>query len=178
MTADISGSSLGWWRAGKSRLTSHPFDAEYEAVLSRRRWMSVYLRNLAATLAGLFLALALIVAVEGFSAVVHPLPSDFGGTMEDMCRHVERYPQWVLAAVVPMWAVAALVSVGIAQRIGNLYSAGIVGLLLLSALVFNLSKLPYPTWFKAVNLLAIPAAIVVGSRLSGRRKTAGRVEVN
>src|SRR4051812_47143314 len=136
--------------------------------------MSVYLRNLAATLIGLFLAFVLIVAVEGFSAVVHPLPSDFGGTMDEMCRHVERYPQWVLAAVVPMWGVAALVSVWIAQRVGNPYSAGIVGLLLLSALVFNLSKLPYPPWFKAANLIVTPAAMVVGSRLSGRRRTAGR----
>jgi hypothetical protein len=136
------------------------------------------LRTFAGTVIGLFVAFVLIVGVEGFSAVVHPLPKDFGGTMEEMCRHVERYPQWVLAAVVPMWAVAALVSTWIAQRIGNLYSFGIVGLLLLSALVFNLSKLPYPIWFKVVNLLVIPAAIVAGGRLSGRRKTEGPGEVN
>ncbi len=134
------------------------------------------LRTLAATFIGLLMAFVLIVGVEGFSAVVHPLPKDFGGTMEEMCRHVERYPQWVLAVVVPMWAVAALFSTWIAQRIGNLYSSGIVGLLLLSALVFNLSKLPYPIWFKVVNLIVIPAAIVAGSRFSGRRKTAGRGE--
>jgi hypothetical protein len=135
------------------------------------------LRTLAGTFSGLFLAFILIVGVEGFSAVVHPLPKDFGGTMEEMCRHVERYPQWVLAAVVPMWAVAALVSTGIAQRIGNLYAAGIVGLLLLSALVFNLSMLPYPIWFKVVTLLVVPAAMIAGSRVAGRRKTAGRAEV-
>ena len=101
------------------------------------------LRTLAGTVIGLVVAFILVVGVEGFSAVVHPLPKDFGGTMEEMCRHVERYPQWVLAVVVPMWAVTALVSTWIAQRIGNLYAAGAVGLLLLSALVFNLSKLPY-----------------------------------
>ncbi len=136
------------------------------------------LRTLAGTFLGLVVAFILIVGVEGFSAVVHPLPKEFGGTMEEMCRHVERYPQWVLAVVVPMWAVAALVSTWIAQRIGSLYSAGIVGLLLVSALVFNVSKLPYPIWFKAVTLLVVPAAIVAGSRLSGRRKTAGRGEMN
>lgn len=53
--------------------------------------------------------------MEGFSAVVHPLPEDFGGTMEEMCRHVEKYPQWVLAVVVPMWAVAALVGTWMAE---------------------------------------------------------------
>jgi hypothetical protein len=140
--------------------------------------MSVYLRTLAAAVIGLFLAFVLIVAVEGFSAVVHPLPKDFGGTMEETCRHVERYPRWVLAAVVPMWAVTALVGVGIARRVGNLYSAVIVGLLLLSGLVFNLCKLPYPIWFKAVNLLVIPAAIVAGCRFSGLRKLAGRWNIN
>jgi hypothetical protein len=136
------------------------------------------LRTLAGTVIGLFLAFVLIVGVESFSAVVHPLPKDFGGTMDEMCRHVERYPQWVLAAVVPMWAVAALVGTWMAKRIGNLYAAGIVGLLLLSALVFNISKLPYPIWFKVVNLLVVPAAIVAGSRFPGRRKTADRGEVN
>ena len=116
------------------------------------------LRALAGTFIGLFVAFVLVVGVEGFSAVVHPLPKDFGGTTEEMCRHVERYPQWVLAVVVPMWAVTALVSTWIAQRIGNVYTAGIVGLLLLSALVFNLSMLPYPIWFKVANLIMIPAA--------------------
>jgi hypothetical protein len=139
--------------------------------------MNMYVKAIVASFAGLFSAFMLIVAVEGFSAVVHPLPKDFGGTMEEMCRHVEKYPQWVLAAVVPMWAAAALIGTWIARRIGNLYSSGIVGLLLLSALVFNLSKLPYPIWFKVVNLLVIPAAIVVGNRFSGRRTTAVGGEV-
>jgi hypothetical protein len=135
--------------------------------------MKAALRTLAGVFIGLFVAFVLIVAVELFSSVVHPLPEGFGGSMEEMCRHVERYPQWVLAVVVPMWAVAALVSTWIAQRIGNLYSAGVVGLLLLSALVFNLSMLPYPIWFKIGNLLMIPAAIVAGIRLSRHRRTIG-----
>jgi hypothetical protein len=77
-----------------------------------------------------------------------------------------------------MWAAAALVSTWIARRIGNVFSFGIVGLSLLSALVFNLSKLPYPIWFKVVNLILIPAAILAGNRFSGRRRTAGKGEVN
>jgi hypothetical protein len=130
------------------------------------------LRGLAATFIGLFLAVVLLAGVEGFSAVVHPFPTDYGGTMEETCRHVERYPQWVLAVVVPMWGVAALIGTWIARRMGNVYSAGIVGLLLLSALVLNLSTLPYPIWFKVANLVVIPAAIVAGGRFWGRRKTA------
>ena len=138
----------------------------------------VFLRTTAGTVLGLFSALVLIIGIEGFSAVVHPLPKDFGGTTEEMCRHVERYSPWVLAVVVPLWAAAALVSTWIARRIGNLYAAWIVGLLLLSGLVFNVTKLPYPMWFKVVILLAIPAALITGSRLAARPKTESRVEAN
>jgi cytochrome bd-type quinol oxidase subunit 2 len=100
-------------------------------------------RTLAAVLAGLLVLLILVVAVELFSAVVHPLPEDFRGTTDEMCQHVERYPQWLLAVVVPAWAVAAFASTWTARRIGNLFSAAIIGLLLLAALVFNISMLPY-----------------------------------
>lgn len=135
--------------------------------------MKAFLRTLAAVIAGLLVLFVLVVAVELFSAVIHPLPEDFAGTTEEMCQHVERYPQWVLAVVVPAWAVAAFVSTWTARRIGNVYSSAIVGLLLLAALVFNISMLPYPTWFKIANLLVIPTAIFAGSRLSMRYKNHG-----
>src|SRR6185312_2605625 len=105
----------------------------------------------------LLVLFVLVVAVELLSAVIHPLPEGFGGTTEEMCQHVKRYPQWVLAVVVPAWAVAAFASTWTARRIGNLYSSVIVGLLLLTALVVNVSMLPYPTWFKTANLLVIPS---------------------
>jgi hypothetical protein len=134
--------------------------------------MKVVLRASAAVLAGLLVLLILLIAVELFSAVVHPLPADFDGTSEEMCQHVARYPHWVLVVVVPAWAGAALASVWTAQRIGNLYSAAIVGLFLLAGLVLNISMLPYPAWFKLSSLLAIPAAVLAGIRLSTPRKTA------
>lgn len=130
------------------------------------------LRTLAAILVALFVAFILVVAVEFFSAVVHPLPQDFGGTMEETCRHVENYPAWVLAVVVPAWALIALISVFAARRIGNHYSAAFVGLLLLTAVAFNVSMLPYPTWFKIIILAAVPVAILAGSRLATGREPA------
>jgi len=135
--------------------------------------MITALRAIGAALAGLLVSFILVVGLELFSAVVHPFPADFGGTEEEICRHVERYPAWVLAVAVPAWAVTALAGTWTAQRIGNLYAAAIVGLVLLAALVFNISKLPYPMWFKIANLLLIPAAIVAGSRLALRPKSAG-----
>ena len=135
--------------------------------------MKTALRTVAGVIAGLLVAFALLAAVEYFSDVLHPLPHDFGGTMEEICQHVQNYPRWILAVAVPAWGLTALVSTWTARRIGNLYAAATVGLLLLAALVFNISILPYPIWFKIVILLVIPAAIFAGSRLSIRRKTAG-----
>ena len=134
--------------------------------------MKTALRTVAAVIVGLLVAFVLIFAVELFSDVVYPLPADFGGTMEEICRHVEHYPAWVLAIVVPVWGATALVGTWIAQRIGNVYSAAIVGLILVAALVLNISMLPYPIWFKIANLLVVPVASVAGSRSSRRDKTA------
>jgi len=140
--------------------------------------MKTAFRALAAVFVGLLLSFLLVVAVELFSAVVHPLPEGFGGTTEEMCRHVERYPPWVLAVVVPAWAVAAFVGTWTARRIGNLYSAGTVGLQVLMALVFNISELPYPMWFKIANLFAIPVAAAAGARLAMPNKTAVAARAN
>jgi hypothetical protein len=131
--------------------------------------MRTAFRTVAAILAGLGVAFVLVVAVEGFSAVVYPFPEGFGGTQEEVCRHVERYPAWVLAVVVPAWAGSALVGVWVAKRIGNQFASALVGLLLLAAVVFNLSMLPYPLWFKIANLLAVPAAVIAGIRWAGHR---------
>src|SRR5262245_8262132 len=140
-----------------------------------RETMKTALRTLAGALVGLLAAFLLIVAVELFSGVVHPLPEGFGETMEEMCLHVERYPGWVLALAVPAWGVAAFAGAWTAQTIGNRWSFAIVGLLLLAALLFNISQLPYAIWFKVATLIVVPTAIVVGDRLSIGRKTASAV---
>lgn len=133
--------------------------------------MKAVLRALAGVLVGLALSFLLVVGVEMFSAVVHPFPEDFGGTPEEVCRHVERYPNWVLAVVVPAWALTAFVGTWAARRIGNVYSATIVGLLLLAGVVLNISMLPYPIWFEIAIVLAVLIAVVSGSR---RRMTSAR----
>jgi hypothetical protein len=131
--------------------------------------MAAALRGMAAIIAGMIVAFSFVVAVELFSAVVHPVPPNFWGTMEEMCLHVARYPRWVLALVVPAWAGTAFASSWISGRMGNRLCGLFIGLLLLSALILNFSMLPYPIWFKTLNLLAIPAAILLGDRSSIRR---------
>ena len=118
-------------------------------------------RGLLAVVAGMGLAFALVVAVEWFSSVVHPLPADFDGNIPE---HVRRYPGWVLAVVVPMWAATAAAAIWVASRIGGRLAGALVTLLLACALAFNLSMLPYVTWFK----IAMPAAFFVACLLGIR----------
>jgi hypothetical protein len=135
--------------------------------------MATAFRGIAAIIAGMIVAFILVVAVEFFSAVVHPVPPDFGGTMEEMCQHVARYPQWVLAVVVAAWAGTAFASTWISGRLGNRICALLIGLLLLAAVIFNVSMLPYPIWFKILSVLAIASASLLGDRLSIHREAPG-----
>ena len=134
--------------------------------------MASVFRAAGAIVAGMLVAFILVVAVELFSAVVYPVPPDFDGTMDEMCKHVERYPHWVLSVVVLAWAGTAFASTWIAGRLGNRGCALFIGLLLSAAAAFNIANLPYATWFKIVSLIMIPLAIASGVYWSSRRKIA------
>jgi hypothetical protein len=63
--------------------------------------MNAALRTLAGVRIELLVAFAMVAGVEFFSAVVHPFPTDFGGTQEEICRHVQRYPHGSMAVLWP-----------------------------------------------------------------------------
>jgi hypothetical protein len=130
--------------------------------------MATALRSIAAIVAAMIVAFILLSAVEYFSEIVYPSPPGAHESMEIMCEHVKRYPAWVLAVAVAAWAITAFAGTWIAGRLGNRFCALFIGLLLLAALILNLSMLPYPIWFKVSNLVAIPIAIYVGDRMSYR----------
>lgn len=132
--------------------------------------MTKLFRIAIAVLAGFATSFALVVLVELFSAVVHPTPSDFDGSMEEMCVHVANYPHWVLAAVVPMWGLTAFLGTWIAGRIGNGFGAIVVAVLLVAAVVWNVAMLPYPIWFKLVQPLVIFVTVALGYQRSSRPK--------
>lgn len=127
------------------------------------------LRCVGAVAAGMAAALVLVVAMEAFGGVVHPFPEGFAGTFEEVCRHVERYPAWVLAVGVGAWGAAALAGAWVAGRVGGRGCALVVGGLLLAAALFNVASLPYPAWFRAASPVVISLAVVLGQRAAGRR---------
>jgi MFS family permease len=133
--------------------------------------MIYVLRVIGSIIAGFALALVLVIALELFSNVVHPLPADFAGTADEMCRHVERYPGWVLVVAAVAWTATAFVSTWLATRLGGKIPGILLSLFLVWAVVFNVAMLPYPVWFKAVSVLGIVAACLAGIGLPGRRVT-------
>jgi hypothetical protein len=73
--------------------------------------MKSAIRTLSGVIAGMVLAIVLIVAVEFFSGIVHPFPADFNG---NIAEHVRRYPHWVLGFVVLAWGVTSAAATWIA----------------------------------------------------------------
>jgi hypothetical protein len=130
--------------------------------------MKSVLRAVLAVVAGVALALVLVIGVEMFSAVVHPVPEGFTGTMDEMCQHVARYPDWVLGIVVLAWSAIAFVSTWVATRIGNRWAGLAVTLILTLGIVFNIAKLPYAMWFKVVMLICFAVACYLGVMSSFR----------
>ncbi len=123
--------------------------------------------TLLAVVLGMALALALVAGVELFSAVVHPIPAELQGNIPE---HVRRYPHWVLGVVVLAWGATSTAATWVASRVGNRLAGTIVTLLLASALVFNVTQLPYTTWFKVVMIGVFPIACLLGITSGTRRR--------
>jgi hypothetical protein len=133
--------------------------------------MKFALRALLGVVVGMALALALVIAVEAFSAVVYPVPPEL---KDNIPEHVRRYPDWILAVVVADWSATIAAATWVATRIGNRLAGIIVALLLAAALVFNLAMLPYTTWFKVAMLCAFPFACLLGINYGTRPSPASR----
>ncbi|MFO7692256.1 MAG: hypothetical protein R6V57_04125 [Vicinamibacterales bacterium] len=133
--------------------------------------MKSAIRTLLAVVAGMALAFALVVAVEVFSAVVHPFPPGLDPNAPgSIPEHVRRYPGWVLAVAGLMWGATAAAATWVASRIGGRLAGALVTLLLASALAFNMSMLPYVLWFKIAMPAAFFVACLLGIRYGARRR--------
>ncbi|MDZ4685567.1 MAG: hypothetical protein SH850_10930 [Planctomycetaceae bacterium] len=138
------------------------------------------LRSTMAVVLALAAAMAIIIAVEGIGAIMHPFPPGFDPTDMEACKaHVARYPTAALIMGVVGWGLAVFASAWIATRLGagRHPAHGItIGLLLLAAAGYNMLMLPYPLWFEIANLVVFPAAFLIAAQL-GRRQMVPNVPV-
>lgn len=118
---------------------------------------------------GLIAAGALVVGVEFFSEAVYPLPKEVHelkgeAFYEAVCQHVAGYPHWILGVVVLLWGAAISIGVGLASFIGGRVPGVILGILLFLMLLMNVwgMGLPYPLWFKVVEVVTFPLFFLAG----------------
>ncbi|MBX7104896.1 MAG: hypothetical protein K1X57_12495 [Gemmataceae bacterium] len=139
--------------------------------------MGSWIRSLGAVLAGLVVAMLMIVGVEIPGSIVHPFPPGVDPTDIEVCRaHVANYPAWILMMVVVAWSVTAFVGAWVATRLGTDRHPAhgiLVGLILLAVAVMNMSMLPYPIWFWAGNVIGLPVGFTCGAKLGGPRLSNG-----
>ncbi|MCG8414419.1 MAG: hypothetical protein MI746_09400 [Pseudomonadales bacterium] len=134
----------------------------------------IILQNTAAVLISLFVAILLLAGIEWVGAILHPFPADFAGTREEVMEQVANYPAWILALLGGAgWGFTMFTATWIATRCSAkrhpVYGVGI-GVVLLSAAVFNMAMLPYPLWYWILELLVLPTGIYLGT-LIGANKT-------
>ncbi len=130
------------------------------------------LRSTGSIAISLIMALILVIAVEWLSSLLHPFPPGFDATSTAMYEHVGNYPIWVLALLGGAgWGITMLVATWLATRLGTGRHPAhgvVVGVILLAAVVFNMSMLPYPLWFMLLDLVLLPVAAYYGIRLGGK----------
>jgi hypothetical protein len=101
-------------------------------------------------------------AVEVLGMIFHPFPPEVDPNDLEVCKtHVANCPQWLLALAVVLWPGMPYFGSWVATRIGSRRHAihGIVvGVLLFSGLILNISLLPYPIWFEVASLILFPVA--------------------
>jgi len=124
------------------------------------------IRSFGAIIVSVLAALALVAVIEMLTLNFHPFPAGVDTSEQTVINdHVAKFPHWVLAIAAIGWLLTAFVSSWIATRLGANrhpnHGYG-VGAFLFLAAAFNLLSLPYPLWFKIVNLLGIPIAIYLG----------------
>lgn len=118
-----------------------------------------------AVAAGIIVVMAGLAAVEMFGAVVHPFPANFdASSQKQMMDYIASYPPWILAAVVPVWGLVAWLGTWAAKRIGGTVPALVIGILLVAAVILNVSMLPYLLWFKVLSVISVVSAVFLASR--------------
>lgn len=127
--------------------------------------MHVWLRAIAATAAGLAVAMVLIMAVQALGIRLYPLPADVDlADPAVMARIVRDAPVGALLMVELSYAAGSLgagIVVGLLARRRAFLLAGVIGGLLTVAGFANLAAIPHPAWFAVVSTVTyVPCALL------------------
>lgn len=132
-------------------------------------------RTILAVIAGLIIAMVVMLSVEFLSMQVSPPPPGFTLNNEaDLARLVEMASPASKALVVLGWALASFLGGWVAARLSRqhrLVAALAIGVLIVIGVVFNTANIPHPLWMTVLGvLLPVPLAFAA-ARLASRRAT-------
>ena len=127
-------------------------------------------KSVVAVILSLAAAIFLFMVIKGISSILHPWPQDFAGTFEEISHQVKTYPFWVLALLGGVgYGATMLICSFIATRLGHnrspWHGCG-VSVVLFSMVVFNMTQLPYPTWFWVLMFTVLPPAAYCGTKFA------------
>lgn len=118
------------------------------------------IRTILAVLAGLLVAMTVIIAMQWLAMSWFPPPEGFVLDDEsDLAHLIEIAPQAMFLAMLLGWMLSSFAGGWIAARIAThkKSAAIIVGTLIVAGLAFTVWQLPYPRWVALANvLLPIP----------------------
>jgi len=128
------------------------------------------LKNIAAGVAGVFIAMGLVWLVEMIGHSVYPPPADIDFADADAMRiYVASLPFGAFLFVGGAWFIGTLGGTIAACWFGNaeprIY-AMVVGGLMLLATATNLIMIPHPLWFAVLGIVGIIAAAWLGMLIS------------
>lgn len=135
--------------------------------------MPAVLRHALAVVAGIVVAVAIIMLFEGLNSQFFPPPAGLEhATPGEMAAWLRTLPTGAFLVVLAGYGVGALAGSATAARFAPTraaHLAGVVGAFLLAASLMNLVALPHPAWFWVANVLLIIGGAWVGWRLGLRR---------
>ncbi len=131
-------------------------------------------RKVVAVIAGLVVAMLVVMVTEGAGHAIFPPPEGLDITKpEDQARLMEVIPLGAKIAVVVAWFLGAMAGAATAMAVGRHALPGwIVGLVLVALSLFTTQMFPHPLWMM-VAAVALPlAGVLVAKRLVASRLAA------
>mgnify|MGYP005843554987 CR=1 FL=1 len=131
------------------------------------------LRSIAGVFVGMLAASLLIFVIEAAGHAVFPLPGDIDATDLQAIRaaaEAGRIPAAAMAAVLVGWAVGAFAGAWIAAKVAgrmSLIHGSVVGGIILSGSVANLTMIPSPIWMWVGAFVLVPGAVYAAALAAG-----------
>ncbi len=126
------------------------------------------MRVILGCLAGVFVALGLVVIFDGLSNLISPMPEGLDlSNREAMAAYVAQVPIAAKLVMVAGWAIAGLTGSALAAWISKRsWTSWVVGGLMFAGLGSSLIAIPHPIWMIFAAIAGVLFATIIGSKFA------------